>query len=368
MAMVEPFVHSFHINVLDGDAAFHLLVDESTKPPTILSTVLIDGGHRHLSFDHRDHRVTQLSRDLAGSYKDTSTPVLRCDTIVITHWDEDHYGGILRLIENSINSDGSINDGKSVFKYEGGNRAKPQTYLYVPCAFYKDHGTFLIANLGEQPLHGRWQGDEILVDFASGKPNQSLGICKLRTKDILGVNFFTNKPLPSGTSSEGLKSPEDLVKANKPTLPNGASSKSSIPGLYCVGSNTDKIGYRIDAVVSMRTRAKMKQIGTVDIVNRYPTASNCESIAAMLIWDNSFRLSHYTAGDLDFDDEGDIVAWTKTNGDTKTVGKWVTSMKVSHHGGRNETPATILENFRSRNIIISCGGKYGHPGQVAFIL
>ena len=351
-------VDSFHVNVLDGEAAFHLLVDRSEEPHKILSTVLIDGGHASMVNRTASTR-THISE--SGEYKlpDSDTN-LKCDTIVITQWDEDHYGGILKLIRNSIKTDGTDNPQTSIFKYGVTGRSDPKTYLYVPTSFKvagdteKDFDIWV--NQTTIRLKGRWQNGEILVDCEVGEITAK-GICKLRTEDFLGVNLFTNRTLSSSCSSSSISNPTILLTKNKPTLPDGTCPSSSLPGLYCVAANTDILGRPLNPQ-SQKRKGGTGKASILDLGDS--TGPIRESICAMVIW-ASGRLSHYTGGFLDCVEEKKIVAWSQASGEIDQKGKWVTSMKVSHGRASNATPIAMLQNFRPKNIVLSCGSSRQQP-------
>lgn len=358
MSTAEYGVDSFHINVSDGEAAFHLLVNRSEEPCKILSTVLIDGGHATMV-----SRTTNTRNAISqsGDYKlpDGAT-TLKCDAIVITQWDEDHYGGILKLIRNSLRDDGTDNIDTSIFKYGGAGRSDPKTYLYVPTTFEvagdKTKDFDIWVDQATVHLKGRWLNNEIWVDCEAGNI-KAKGICKLRTENFLGVNFFVNRTLRPPSASVG--NPATLIERNPPNLPDGTLPSTSLPGIYCIATNTDILGRRINSS-SQKRRVGTGKAPVVALDDN--TTTNRESICAMIIW-NSGRLSHYMGGGLDSAEEKKIVDWSQTNGGVDQKGKWVTSMKVSHHRTHWATPVPMLQNFRPKNIVLSCGSRHMHPGK-----
>ncbi|KAF3920981.1 hypothetical protein ABW20_dc0103144 [Dactylellina cionopaga] len=100
-AQGEYRVHSFHLNINEGDSAVHLLVDgtdEDENQWKILKAVLIDGGRPKFAYVIRDFRYyvnNQLNTKYIGGFQSF-------DAIVITHWDGDHYQGVLSLLESDI--------------------------------------------------------------------------------------------------------------------------------------------------------------------------------------------------------------------------------------------------------------------------
>ena len=93
-------VHTYHINIDVGDSAIHLLVDE-TPPATVHRAVLIDGGEDTDTVIQIE-KVIKLIEDSyrfdSNGQLPSTTACLRFDSIVITHWDGDHYGGVLALL------------------------------------------------------------------------------------------------------------------------------------------------------------------------------------------------------------------------------------------------------------------------------
>ncbi|KAL8792181.1 MAG: hypothetical protein Q9195_005203 [Heterodermia aff. obscurata] len=102
-------VHSHHININIGDSAIHLLVDDSTavdnstdpaKWPVIYKAVLIDGGKTTGKVP-----ILECVKRIQASYTfaPSKTPgTLQFDAVMITHWDDDHWGGVQQLIRESI--------------------------------------------------------------------------------------------------------------------------------------------------------------------------------------------------------------------------------------------------------------------------
>ena len=110
-------VHTYHINIDVGDSAIHLLVDEAIVPlPRIQRAVLIDGGLPGVVACNQIKTVIGLiearySFDPHGQ-PDPLNRSLRFDSVVITHWDKDHYGGVIALLldgyQNQLDNDANI--------------------------------------------------------------------------------------------------------------------------------------------------------------------------------------------------------------------------------------------------------------------
>ena len=95
-------VHSYHYSVGAGDAAIHLLVDASVSPPRVQGAVLLDGG-RVVGFPILKEGIRRLSSQYDCGTDSAGQPSpLQFNSIVISHWDDDHCGGIIKLILSDL--------------------------------------------------------------------------------------------------------------------------------------------------------------------------------------------------------------------------------------------------------------------------
>jgi hypothetical protein len=105
-------VHTFQITVKVGDSSIHLLVDTAVNPPMIYSAVLIDGGRTTKSLLSIVEIIGVINEPSRYQFADNrffenpglTTKSLRFDSIVITHWDVDHYEGVIKLLEEGFKS------------------------------------------------------------------------------------------------------------------------------------------------------------------------------------------------------------------------------------------------------------------------
>lgn len=122
-------VHSWHITVPVGEAAIHLLVfnpDKFRQRAVVHRAILIDGGkpkelavkrieeiiaiiegkyafaESFQDFYPAETGTPQPSPSGGGSAQTKKTHSLRFDSIVITHWDSDHFEGVLGLLESGF--------------------------------------------------------------------------------------------------------------------------------------------------------------------------------------------------------------------------------------------------------------------------
>lgn len=339
-------IDSFHISVGAGDAAIHVLIAiPPMGSPTFDRAILIDGGDDQMAVTS----IIMTMRQIEIKYG-MVVGSLKFDTIIITHWDTDHFGGIVRMISGDIKDQETRTPGTKVtqisfMKYNG---PTPATVLYVP-GWEK----------GEDKGVGKRNRGTPALEFGINKPPQVPGqpevefldfnrapkvrpavlttkICVLRQDNLLGVNFLTNAVVDPKTPFHG--TPKELVALNRPGTP-------GMPGIYCVAACLKVL----ERVKSTKMEIEKKVPKNID--------PNPHSICAMVIWDDG-RISHYFGGDVDSPREARIALWT---GDQKVL-----SMKLSHHGALTSTPPALLNAFMPNNIIISSGNIHGHPRELLY--
>ncbi|KAI5358084.1 putative ribonuclease Z/Hydroxyacylglutathione hydrolase [Septoria linicola] len=86
--------------------------------------------------------------------------------------------------------------------------------------------------------------------------------------------------------------------------------------------------------------------------------TNAASIITMAVWTDG-HMSHYSAGDAQWDIENHIVDWIHSGGNPFQC---IRAVKLSHHGSGYSTPLDLIRKFRPRSIIASASGhNFGHP-------
>ncbi|KAK6499507.1 hypothetical protein TWF506_004137 [Arthrobotrys conoides] len=111
-------VHSFHLNINEGDSAIHILVQHvgiGTKDAVsvIKSAVLVDGGRESYA-DNIPQCWRMINQSLGYEPSHDESPYF--DAIVITHWDGDHYRGVIQAIAADARS--------QIVEYVGKNKKR----------------------------------------------------------------------------------------------------------------------------------------------------------------------------------------------------------------------------------------------------
>jgi hypothetical protein len=385
-------VESFHITVRVGDSAIHLLVDESVSPKRIYSAVLVDGGTKPgQKKPDNQTRVLPIINwiNTSGKYSfPEGTTSVKFDSIVVTHWDEDHYGGLLDLMIRATMATRTSNFIIPWLKYTGtGADARPATVFYCPNTDQKEDElnrypkNFRLVDVAPAPrrvievryLKEQWAAFAIFKTARSASPHDTIVTNTVR--QVLGVNFFNGSALENDAT--GITSPSVLLEENPPDPNDGR------PGMYCIGvlqNSFQQLESMKEGQIISSKSGKDKEIvssafeddddddddeGPPDIIPEDPTETNKISIAAAILWPGDPpRCSHYFAGDADEDSEVLYQEWlTEPSPTTRKAIKTLTSMKASHHGSRSSTPLKWFE-FNPTNIIISNPDKgYYHPSK-----
>lgn len=330
-------VDSFHINVGAGDAAIHLLLElnKDGKPKhTIAKTIIVDGGKSKAG--EINPNITKTIEGITTRYIPPKKDKLIFDAVVVSHWDADHFEGIVTMLQEDVDE-----------------QLKKKKIENVRISFFNDDTIFYAPYWYKRPPQFEPKGNrrdknltsnddslecptELKVKASSGGTTGK--VCKLRvgTENLLGQNLFNPKKGFTTNQLKKMKTPIDLLAANPPIHGN--------IGLYCIGVNTVVLG---EGFAVQTTPSNKSSIITVMIDNSKTNAP---------------KITHYFAGDADYATELRALEWTKADGNTNTV----TSMKLSHHGAVTSTPLGMLDNFKPKNIIISAGeGGYGHPSTPA---
>lgn len=363
-------VDSLHINVEAGDAAVHLQLQLPTagsrEKPVVLKAVLIDGGdNAHKAPDTVKKVFDEYLIDKAGLAK--NPPELngkytwpdnkvKFDAVIITHWDSDHYKGLVKLMIDDVIAQGTKNTDDiqiSFFKYgsEKG-RKSPQTTFYCPYwnprtesfAKAKNHW---VQFKEDEPGFLTFQPFVVPRKRTTRANNLALNrIAKLDYTNLLGMEFFSGSKLQTLSDAQRV-TPTNIFGFSR-NVP--LDSERNKPGMFCVAANKAVLG---PALPSLAHGPGSEFIIGGDAIH---SPTNASSIAAMIILAprlGPVQISHYFGGDKEEKAEKDIARWAS--------GFRVTNIKASHHGSATSFPVDMFRELQPRNIIISAGGEYGHP-------
>jgi ribonuclease BN (tRNA processing enzyme) len=406
--------HSFHINIGVGDGSIHLLVDVSktdVKPQgKVVQAILIDGGEGHGEYVANIFSTVDRIK-LEYEFPADDGDELKFDSIIVTHWDSDHYGGLIRFLRlgfvdgyekaNRVLADARI----PFLRYSGD---VPATTLYAPywvdespicgpCGKLQadpdmprtaDDSTGLTGNdeawMKLNP--GSLEEPESSDDEGSKKKKKKKAkkkitrpnwprILRLKTgaKNLLGMNFL-NGQMPTTEDQTELNTPQKLLNKNQPG--------DGKPGMYCVAVNNVMLGETDEADTNPPYPTSQLQrrpgdgsggpppFGPRPIIDNplkfgeNSVDKNVRSVSCIVLWKDGdgVRLSHYFAGDAMWTIEAQIFDWIKA---AKTF--TVTAMKISHHGAVNATPLTFLDELDPGKLIVSAGKdiRHGHPSKVS---
>lgn len=185
--VMEYRVDSLHINVEHGDCALHLLVSMGLNSRKIVRAVLIDGGKGSKNNMQALHD-TLLFASASSRYTDHS--IIQLDAIIVTHWDTDHYLGIVQVFKDDYDTCQLTGENfpRIIKKASNGN---PTTNFFCP----NWNATPILDGSGVQKAHGTAFGtstDGIYVTLTFNKVAYPIGI--LCCGNILGAEIFSGQP------------------------------------------------------------------------------------------------------------------------------------------------------------------------------
>jgi hypothetical protein len=298
---MEYAVHVYHINVDVGDCAIYLLLESGHKksffdPPNkdylIVSAVFLDGGEDRL---YGRQNIKDVIKRIEQAY--TISPAadgrLKFDSVIVSHWDSDHYKGVARLLRESITEAAgtTIQVSPSVpGKKDPGKTAPKKKKILSPLLWY---------DMNETPLSTiyapYWTSISQFNTVSSRKELQVVYYVKTKkqiaegvanivagTENVLGLDFF-KRPQIGGPKYTGAKSSVDLL----------ALHKADRPGLYCIAANSTVLG-EPTGPSSADTSFIVKPTTT--------TPTNKSSIVTMVIWPSVIgphQICHYSPGRCD---------------------------------------------------------------------
>jgi hypothetical protein len=371
----------YQVNIGVGDSEIVLLIKETTSsPPTeeILKAVLIDGGDLPPGDTYQLQNIKHVMKNIETEFK--LKDGLKFDVVVITHWDEDHYKGVLEMMFYDMQlqePDGEKDPRKrpdptadgydgdplqaSFLKYDRGN---PVSMLYIPNR--RDQGSYDVEYSATEGFkfwakrfkrvckvtldQDRKINDPLDPDFT--KYLRSSPSMKTPTRPPTADNKIIGRELFSGDyvdAARTARSPTELITAYQTS---GTTYKGDTPGLFCIMANNR----HLPPAKSLTDEVKASK---TTIVNR-------SSIGCLIIWPNG-NVSHYFAGDLDADQEAKMIDWTglerprPTDPARPKVEDTVPIVKGSHHGSAESFPLHLCQVFKPSVILFSAGDGHKHP-------
>lgn len=348
--MAESQIHSFHINVGNGDGAIHLLVKKGDPDNNVKHSVqralLIDGG-KPAAVDRIKRAIAYINDVYEVTKQDATTAqTLRFDGIVVTKWAVDHSAGILKLLIDDIKHTSHPKEPCTLLKYDG---TTPKSTFYSP--FWAGQGASqLKPGLSKKPP----PTTNIKLNPADKEPSFALGtqnrlvdfiqatktwekICFLvaTPNELIGRELFTGAITPaSGTDARNYGSVADLVKATE-GIAEGTLKDHT--GIYCIAADGHVLSNQ--TAVAAQGDLQTGQRGT-------------SGISLLAIVKGSPQ--HYFSGDSDYQLDKLAAQWINTS---------VPVTKLNSHGSIVSTPSEFLDTLKPSHLIASAGPslKSMHP-------
>ncbi|GIK00104.1 hypothetical protein Aspvir_004119 [Aspergillus viridinutans] len=393
-------VDTIHLNVGVGDCEIVLQVDlsDSTRLPKIVKAVLIDGGYPTW---FRGRAVETINKFIKfGCRRRYRLPdgdtTLMLDAIVITHWDQDHYGGIVCAMEQDLQQailNDVVNRGHkdqllaknrcSFLRYgpdtASGARGPPLTTVYVPywTPIPPQKAPHSLLELQEEALIHYLAVD--VTPFAVFGDRWWMGkVALLRSTYVenIGRDLFTDvwagnpaTPLVQATFA----TPRDLAVALKlrgcpggrPALAIvGCQRENIVPPAPSSSSRTlprapsPSFTLPSNPPVPVRPhRPVLRMVNRPEVKDEADT-TNAASIICVVIWVDTGVIGHFMGGDAFWTQEIPLVKWIA--GPPESTSR-IGAVKLSHHGSASSTPTTLFSSLCPRSIIVSAYDDYYHP-------
>ncbi|KAK6516196.1 hypothetical protein TWF506_006107 [Arthrobotrys conoides] len=414
-------VESCHINVGSGDGAIHILTYGKVNPGPgdrrkVVRAIFMDGGKNDGSVKAKKDKDSQPGSDkkLRETIKRTIMDIedwfccknkhdgdksrLRFNAFICTHWDIDHFSGVLRALgvfmrESQDDDDFKINDkvclNRAFFDEDGNPESlfiAPYFITPAPDTVYPGDGNNLhggsewsksslhklrdkVASKCKDVLRGgtdlelrdndgtvlkRFKTVDIKLPADGWQPQQLL--LKTEWRQLLGRNFLQDSDQEAIVGdTDTIENLAALLVRNRPTLhandlPNG-EIPARIPAMYCIAVNQRTMG-----------------AAPYGVMKHTYTNTNLSSVCCMIVWnrvntDDPGHRSHYFAGDANIQLETRLLNWIAPGWADGTGAPQVSSMKLSHHGARSSNPVEMWMAFNPISIFASAGRvrSHAHP-------
>lgn len=327
-------VVSYFINVGQGDSAVHILKLRNSNH--ITAAVLIDGG--------RAQAAVAVSTAIAKIRNEINNQFV-FKSIVVTHWDDDHYGGVMAMLyQEWVNH---VENGMAM-SYVDLN----QTTLYCPSIAVSTLSYhYRNINIGLEDT-----GQNYCLYFF----HETRGwhpICRVvRGTYAIGYNLFT-----------GCQHIEEVHWPN--TVQPPPKLEQSLEDVYKCAPELFKhqkpifLIYGVDGMTFTDEWAEPNPSWT----GKDRNDKNASSIMALIVWpipfdadvDHQMRISLYTGGDAEQGLEEAMMMWLGM-GRGRTF--YLDVVKAGHHGSHFSTTEHALRN-NLQYLVVSAGAQYGHPSK-----
>lgn len=327
----------------------------------------MDGGNDGSPSAENAAAIIEESLKVIGTrYDQASSPVIKFDAWIVTHWDNDHWAGSLQMFQRDMGAHGRSNR----MKYEG---RKPLTHLYCPNwaglpkyaavpddpkgDLLKKRPIHLLIKDDDKPNFKEEDGTGQVYFRAHFQDDYPLCIAKWGHRELLGVDFFTGDSpwhyLEQGNDLSADHARQDIlstVNKMKNVVHMANNRDTTDPRFVCIGVGGFVCGARLDEN-ALRAALATKKMTPDD------TWANMSSIMSVLYFPEAKHLSLYWGGDSITPIERPLAKSKFFDGYECSVAKW------SHHGGRHSSPEELWARIKPKNCVVSPNrtGKYLHP-------
>ena len=370
-------VASFFIDVPNGDAAIHLLYSTDGPQATkkVERAIMVDGGAQlDWHAEKCDQSVYRTIREIEDEYECQSEEIqggtepqtsrrkgLQFDAFVVTHWDHDHYQGLMWFLHQSMKESEHVGLSRAIYA-PGNGPAIPLSTFYAPnwkSNYIEPKGgpsqfPWALLDFFRTPYDAndtKHFGNQLpsdacmAINIGSQSPKSAqdwypnLLRMRIGTANLLGRNFFSREdPPPNVRNSPNLSTLLNHYDTWASMYPDivGVADNAKIPGFFCVAANTNVIG---------GTSAKLL------------TVTNKSSICCLIAWKPTDYVSLFSAGDAHAALELAICDWLQFE---DTDDKAATILKLSHHGSASSTPPILWPRLKPQHVVSMSSLLAGH--------
>ncbi|MBS0349972.1 MAG: hypothetical protein JSR33_02095 [Proteobacteria bacterium] len=301
-----------YINVNAGDSILIQIFNNEV----LHKAVLIDGGEP----SEGESRVLPFLIK-----KQTINKSFKLNALVVTHYDSDHLGGIVRLLKNTNFCTNFL----AAPDLSDPQTPKPNFCIYDPGAY--------VAGKNQLATRIFKQYMALVNQLVEDKKALHATVFEKADKSLLGHEFLENKSI---NLESGFVATCSALRKIDPY-------QNNQPMLLCVAVNTSV------AKLQSTTNIVVTPEGTVD-----PTTEKNQRSIGLILISSTNEILHYLMGDLGESIEVQLLPWLQKS---PTESSPIKYLKFSHHGSRYSTPISLIEQCKPKYGIISAGNQHGHP-------